>query len=199
MDTSDLEISIEDIRAALKELKTYVDVTDEDLREIYRLALTQARKRLAGDVPVRDVMTTEVISVSRDTGLREIAEILASNRIAGLPVVDHDKRVLGVISETDVLTCRTCPKVESMEEGDRRVFKNLLRRLIGERPMAKQYGNQAGDIMTQPPVTIRPETSIGKAAALMEEKRIRRLPVVDDDGRLVGIVSLIDMVGAIRR
>jgi len=199
MDASDLEISIEDIRAALKELKTYVDVTDEDLREIYRLALTQARKRLAGDVPVRDVMTTEVISVSRDTGLREIAEILASNRIAGLPVVDDDKRVVGVISETDVLTCRACPKVESMEEGDRRVFKNLLRRLIGERSMAKQCGNQAGDIMTQPPVTIRPETSIGKAAAIMEEKRIRRLPVVDDDGRLVGIVSLIDMVGAIRR
>src|SRR5512144_1625855 len=91
--------SAEDLRSALREMQVYVDVTEEDLQKIYEIALRLARERVAAHTPARDVMT-----VKRTADLHEAAKILSDHRISGMPVVDDDNRVIGVISEADILT-----------------------------------------------------------------------------------------------
>jgi len=98
------EFSDEDLGAALKEMKTYVDITEDDLKKIYAIALRHAAQRIARRVMVRDVMTRNVIHVRDDADITEVSKLLSENRISGLPVVDGDDRVIGVVTEADVLS-----------------------------------------------------------------------------------------------
>ncbi len=98
------EISDEDLRAARKEMKTYVDITDDDLKRIFTIALRYAEQRIARRVSVREVMTKNVIKIRADADINEVTNLLSENRISGLPVVDGEDRVIGVITEADVLS-----------------------------------------------------------------------------------------------
>jgi len=143
---------------------------------------------------VRDVMTREVETVHPDTPLKEVARLLVQRGVSGLPVVRQDGQVLGVISEADFVL---------REERGPHPRHGRLEWLFGEDDRAadrraRLEGTTAGEAMTAPAVTIGSERSIREAAALMIEKAINRLPVLDD-GRLVGIVSRADLVGAFLR
>jgi CBS domain-containing protein len=142
---------------------------------------------------VRDVMTTPVFSVRSATPLKEVARVLVEHRISGVPVVDEDGRVLGVVSEADFLL------KESGERGRRPWFE----RIIGERPQSaarkvKIGAVTAGEAMTSPAATIEVDRPTTAAASLMVERRVNRLPVVEG-GVLVGIVSRADLVRAFVR
>jgi len=115
---------------------------------------------------VRDVMTFEVLTALETDSVKEIARWLAAGSVSALPVVDRDRRVIGVVSEVDLL------------------------RGIRE----KTSGRVAAEIMTAPAVTVRPEASVRQAARIMLERGMKRLPVVDEEGRLRGIVSRADVV-----
>lgn len=135
---------------------------------------------------VADLMTVDVLSVRPETSLKDVARILSTCGISGLPVVDGEERVVGVISEADILAKERRPRRES-----------LLRRLRGERgDGAKSSARTAGEAMSAPAITIGPRRWVDAAAALMLDRGIKRLPVVDDDGRLVGIVTRADLVTA---
>jgi CBS domain-containing protein len=135
-----------------------------------------------------DVMTREVITVTPESSLKAVAEILTSERISGFPVVD-DKRVLGVVSEADIL------EKEAVEPQP-----TLRERLLGRKPSAaKQAARTAREAMTSPAVTVSPHRDVAQAARLMVERRINRLPVVSEDGGLVGIVTRADLVRAFVR
>jgi len=139
---------------------------------------------------VRDVMTTPVITVRPDTPLKEVARVLVHHLISGVPVVDDVGRVVGLISETDFLV---------KEGGPEAIHHRLLARVVGESEateaqLAKVGAIVARDAMTVPAVVIDPDRPIHEAARLMVKRRINRLPVVDADGRLVGIVSRADIV-----
>ncbi|MBI5027117.1 MAG: CBS domain-containing protein, partial [Nitrospirae bacterium] len=97
----DYEISDEDLRAALREIKTYVDITEEDLKKIYTIALRHAKERIALKIPVSDVMIKNVVAVKRDADLHEVARLLSENKISGLPVVDEENHVIGIVTEAD--------------------------------------------------------------------------------------------------
>jgi CBS domain-containing protein len=127
-------------------------------------------------------MTKDVAAVGPDAPLRDVASLLTVREISGAPVVDESGRVLGVVSESDVL------RVSGGVERARRGFR--LRRRFGRRT--------AGAEMTAPPVTVTPGLSVAEAAALMLDRRVNRLPVVDGD-RLVGIVTRADLVRAFVR
>jgi CBS domain-containing membrane protein len=101
--TPDCRISPKDLRAALKEMHSYVDVTEEDLKKIYEIALRHARQRAVLRIAVHEVMTREVVTIGPDANIHEAARLLSENRISGMPVVDEGNQVLGVISEADVL------------------------------------------------------------------------------------------------
>jgi CBS domain-containing protein len=132
---------------------------------------------------VEEVMTSEVVTVRTDTPYREIVDVLAERRVSAAPVVDGDGRVVGVVSEADLLH-----KVEYMGE-DRRVFVGRRRRA-----RAKAHGTTAGDLMSSPAVTVPPTTSLAEAAKRMDDERVKRLPVVDERGRLLGVVSRADLL-----
>jgi CBS domain-containing membrane protein len=181
--------SDDDLRAALKEMKAYMDVTEEDLKKIYEIALRHARERIISRVLVKEIMMTTVVSVKRTADLHEAARILSENRISGMPVVDDNNRVIGVISEADVLTLAGMKREHT--------FKDILRSILGEPAPARSGGNKVGDVMSFPPITSKVDDEVVEVAKILEERRIKRLPVVDNDGKLLGIISRADIVRAI--
>lgn len=185
------EISDEDLRAALREIKTYVDITEEDLRKIYEIALRYARERIAVKVVVSDVMTTNVKAVSKYSEINEATRLLSENNISGLPVVDNENFVMGVVSEADILS------VAGMREGH--TFKDILRHILGEPLPERKSGNTVDDIMSSPAITTKPDADIKEVARILDERKIKRLPVVDNRNRLIGIISRGDIVRAMRK
>lgn len=138
---------------------------------------------------VRDVMTRKVVSVRSDTPLKEVARSLAEYGISGVPVVDEVGRVLGVVSEADLLL-----KEQDPPRSGRSIFAWLFDREETRRIEAKLHATTAGEAMSAPPITVDAARSVREAAALMTRHRINRLPVLDD-GRLAGIVTRADLVG----
>lgn len=140
---------------------------------------------------VGDVMTRSVVSVRSWTPLKEVAQLLIERRISGVPVVDDDGTLLGVVSEGDFLM---------KEQGAQAIRHRPLARIFGESResrsrLAKIGAVTAGEAMTAPALTIASGRHIAEAAALMTARSVNRLPVVDD-GRLVGIVTRADLVRA---
>jgi len=134
---------------------------------------------------VDDVMTTAVVAVSASTPYRELVDLLVEHRFSAVPVVDSFQRVTGVVSEADLLR-----KIEYAGETEPRLFEGRRRR--GDR--IKGAGRTAADLMSSPAVTVPSGTSVAAAARLLDGEQVKRLPVVDDLGRLIGIVSRSDLL-----
>jgi CBS domain-containing protein len=132
-------------------------------------------------------MTTDVLTVGRDTSLKDVAAMLGARGISGAPVVDDDGALLGVISEADILAKERRPPERSR-----------VARVLGltEPPDPKSLARTAGEAMTAPPVTIAANARVDRAATLMLDRSVNRLPVLDRAGVLVGIVTRADLVRA---
>jgi len=141
---------------------------------------------------VRDVMTTRVIWVNQDACFREMAATLREQRVSAFPVLDQGGQVIGVVSEADLLAKQA---LDGGEDGMPGMIAGLLRR----REQEKARAVTAGDLMTSPAVTVRPEDTVEHAARLMYTHRVRRLPVVDAGGHLVGIISRADVLSVFDR
>jgi CBS domain-containing protein len=137
-------------------------------------------------------MTTDVATTTADTSLREAARILAERGISGMPVVAADGAVIGVVSEADVL---------AKEQRERRGNGGALARLLhsGGAEDVKHHAHFVREAMTTPAITTTRSTSIAAAAGLMLDHGINRLPVLDGQRRLVGIVTRADLVRAFVR
>jgi len=140
---------------------------------------------------VRDVMTTEVVAVQPWTPFREIVDRLAEHRISAAPVLDADGRVLGVVTEADLLLKQEHPDLELNVP----LVWSRRRRLEREKAAAVV----AGKLMTTPAVTVLPTATVTEAARRMHAAGVKRLPVVDEAGRLVGIVSRADLLKVFTR
>jgi CBS domain-containing protein len=136
---------------------------------------------------VKDVMTTEVVVVRRDTTFKEMAATLRRYRVSALPVVDDAGRVVGVVSEADMLV-----KEALADPG-------IAAGLLHQKDVRKAEGLIAGDLMTHEVVTVSPEDPVEQAARMMHFLRIKRLPVVNSGGQLVGIVSRSDVLAVFDR
>jgi len=140
---------------------------------------------------VGSVMTAEVVRAEYGTPFKEVARLLADHRISGLPVVDDDQKVIGVISETDLMA----RQVEAPDpyEPQRHFHLGGLTRGARQRA-AKAKARTAGHLMTEPPVTVHADNTIAEAARTMARRRVERLPVLDEEERLVGIVTRRDLL-----
>jgi CBS domain-containing protein len=136
---------------------------------------------------VRDVMTTDVISVDRITKYKEIARLLAQHHVSAVPVLIMGRHVAGVVSEADLLA------LEDSHARQARAVPPGHLHWPGGGP-EKHWGVTAEELMTSPAVTIKADAPIPAAARLMNAHHVKRLPVVDDDGKLIGIVSRGDLL-----
>jgi len=135
---------------------------------------------------VSQVMTTDVVAVREDAPCHEIVTLLAEHRVSTVPVLDAGRRVVGVVSEADLL-----PKVEfSGQSGNQPLIRGSRR----SSRQAKSLGSTARDLMTSPAVVVSGRATVVAAARLLDSHGIKRTPVVDDAGRLVGIVSRRDVL-----
>lgn len=148
------------------------------------------------DLKVRDIMRTEVVTVTPDTTVRDLAEILAKHQVSGVPVVDSDGTVAGMVSQADVI----------LQDADLHFpyYINFLDSVIYlpgsihnfEERFRKIFAVKVSDIMKTDVVSISPDASVHEAASLMADKKVNRLPVVESL-KLVGIVTRGDIVQAI--
>jgi CBS domain-containing protein len=137
---------------------------------------------------VRDIMTTDPVKVTADTRLKEAARLMVRHRVSGLPVVDEGGKLIGIVSEGDFIR---------REAGrDRPHGVSLLDAVFGEGELQPVGAETVAEVMTRSVVTITPEATVGEAARVMGRRSVKRLPVVDLEGELVGIVSRADIVGA---
>lgn len=135
---------------------------------------------------VREVMTTKVVTVTPDTKFKSIARLLERHRVNLLPVIDEEHRVVGVVSEADLLT-----KVDW--QGRERPGR-IERWLLLEDELRKAEGSLASQVMTTDVATTRPEATVNDVAHMMMISHVKAVPVVDEDNRLVGIVSRADLL-----
>jgi CBS domain-containing protein len=131
----------------------------------------------------KDVMTTNVVTVTSDDRVEEIAKLLLERHISGAPVLDADGRLVGVVSEGDLMR-----RLEGEAERRSWWLKLLASPEDRARDYTKSHGRLAGDVMTREVVTVAEDTPVGEIAHLLERRRIKRVPVVRD-GKVVGIVS----------
>lgn len=183
-----LQISDTDIYEAMKDIPGYLDITPGDFKEVYLKAYRHALNRLIRSVKASHVMTRDVATVFLKTSLGEVAEIMARRKISGVPVMNDDRTVAGIISERDFLVAMAGPGVQS--------FMDVIAQCLGGRAClaAPVRARIAADIMTAPAITVREEVPIVEVAGILEKEAINRVPVINAQGRLVGILSRDDIV-----
>ncbi|WP_063775178.1 CBS domain-containing protein [Streptacidiphilus anmyonensis] len=141
--------------------------------------MTQAESRT-----VRDVMTADVVTATGRTPFKELARLMDEHRISALPVIDGARHVLGIVSEADLL----------LKEAGRRQKLGMRGALLDPDQAARLTALVADDLMTAPAVTVGPEETVAGAARIMVRRGVKRLPVVDEDQALLGIVSRADVL-----
>ena len=131
---------------------------------------------------VKDVMTRCVIGVRETAWFKDILAAMRPYGVSAFPVLDSAHRVIGVVSEADLLLKEIGPEL-TLNRGER----------------VKAAGVTAAQLMSTPAITISPDASVAEAAKIMYTRRVKRLPVVEDDGRLVGIISRVDVLSVFDR
>jgi CBS domain-containing protein len=143
------------------------------------------------DVKVSEVMRREVATVHPESPLHQVVELLLDTDYTAVPVVDKDGKVVGVVSDNDLLT-----------RGGMRVTISLKRAtdlefVRGLHESLENPNRTVSEVMTTPAVTVSPDAILGRAAQLMAEKHLKRLPVVDGDGKLIGILGRLDVLNTV--
>jgi CBS domain-containing protein len=148
---------------------------------------------------VREIMDTSPVTVTPDTSVEDVVRTLSEHELPGVPVVDGDGRCVGMVTEADL--------VLPDDQGDLHIphYVNLFGGTVFLEPLGrfehrlrKAFASTAADMMTEHPDTIRPSSTVQEAARIIHKSGHNRLPVVED-GRLVGVVTRIDVLGALAR
>jgi CBS domain-containing protein len=148
---------------------------------------------------VKDIMDPSPASVAPDTSVEDVVRLMRDNGLPGLPVADGDGRLVGIVTEADL--------VLPDEQGDLHIphYVNLFGGTVFLEPLGrfekrlrKAFASTAADMMTADPDTVEPSTPVREAARLIHGSGHNRLPVVED-GRLVGVVTRVDVLGALAR
>ena len=138
---------------------------------------------------VSDVMTARVVSVRKTASFKEMILLMRKFRVSAFPVIDDAGRVVGVVSQADMLN----------KEADLATGLGPLSGILRFRDHDKALGVTAAELMTSPPLTVSPGTPLTEAARLMRDRRVKRLPVINATGHLIGIISRADVLSVFAR
>ncbi len=182
-----VDISEQDVVEAMKRIAGYIDITPGDFKEVYQTAYSLAISRLLDSLTAGKIMSKPVLFVEQEMSLVDAAYLLAEKQISGGPVVDRDGRVVGVVSEKDFL--------KEMGFGATPSFMQIATHCLNSKGcmIGNLRNRTVGDIMTRPPITAGLEMTIGTISTLFAKRQINRLPIIDADGRPVGIVTRTDL------
>jgi len=183
------ELQPEDFRNALRELDSYIDVTVEDLMHINQMAQKHAQLRAAEQLSVRDIMTRDVATVQPDTPLRDAARVLLELRISGLPVTEAGGKLVGVVTEADFLSAMGIPSHHPAHS-----LWHTLESMFRQQPNMQVVPEQVADIMAKQVITVSPSKSLHDAIDLMKKHHVKRLVVVDDEHKVLGIITRSNLV-----
>ena len=183
-----VDISEQDVIAAMKDIQGYLDISPGDFREVFQVAYKHALQRIWNSRVAQDMMTQPVQCLGADMDLIQAATFLAKKRFSGVPVVDTNGSIVGVLSEKDFLA--------KMGLGQPLSFMQIVAHCLTNKGcMATSLRNHTvSEIMTTPAITARPEMTLGEISSLFIDKQINRLPIVDTKGRPLGIVTRTDLV-----
>lgn len=183
-------ISSTDLQDALKEYGAYLNVTENDLARVYLQAQQKAHVRKFGEIRVRDIMSHDVITVEYGTDLEEAWALLRRHKVKILPVLDKARRVIGVISLVDYL-----------KRADLKTYRGFADKLIDfVRKSTTPHSSKpeaVGQIMAHPAFTVNENEFIALLVPLLSDKGLHHVPVVNDERRLVGIVTQSDLIAAL--
>lgn len=186
-----VDLADADVLAAMKAIPGYIDISPGDFREVFLIAYAHALQRLKHSLKAGDIMTRPAACIDAETDLIQAALFLANKGYSGAPVTDASGIVLGVLSEKDFLGRMGMDQPVSFMRivahclANKGCMAGSLRRLV------------AREIMTAPAVTAGPEITVGAISTLFGERQINRLPIVDGQGRPVGIVTRTDLIQAL--
>lgn len=186
---SDIKLTREDFAKALREMDTFLDITADDLMELNRVAERHARKRSRESTPVSQLMTAPVETIKPDRPLAEAAHLLVEHRISGLPVVDDQQRLIGLVTEADFLRAMGLPS----HQPHHSVWQTL-ESMFQHQDRVREPKGVVADLMVQDVVTVRPEQTLHEVLEVMKRHRIKRVVVCDDDRHVLGIVTRSDLV-----
>lgn len=178
-----LAITHDDLEYALKEMNEFIDVSEDDLSRLFNLSATHSRRRRMGEILCGEIMTTDVIHARYDTEVEELWQLMGRHRIRGIPVIDDERRVIGMVTIADFLN-----QVRHPDRGLplRERLQRFLKRSDGLHADKPEY---AGHLMSSPAITIDHRQHILELFPIFYRQGIHHLPVVDGEGRLCGIVT----------
>lgn len=182
-----------DVMEAMKSLSSYIDITPGDFKELYGVAFRLAVERFTRSVKARDIMIRSVTTVGPEDSLEEVVGTMSAAGVSGVPVVDPQGKVVGIISEKDVMR-----RALGGKEGSIMTLMTGCLRANGCMCL-KVRGMAAREIMTSPVVTVAAEATLAEMADLVGRRQVNRLPVTDAEGRLIGILARYDIVNAMMK
>lgn len=177
-------LSKDDLHEALKEMNSYIDVSEEDLERIFSLATLHTYRRQVGDLSLKDIMTHEVVTIKPGTSLGDAWELLRKRHIRGVPVVDDAQHLVGILTIADFLKMTDWHMCHSMRARIKLMF-------------SRKSAYSAAQIMTTPVTVAREDMHLTEAFKIFAESGINHLPVVSDHGKLVGILTRLDLLGSV--
>jgi len=178
----------EDIKAAMGEIDTYIDVKESELIELYRLALRHYHHRHLGDLCCRDMMIANPVAAEYGTKLEDVWHWLEKYRLTALPVIDRANHVIGIVSVDDFIRHANELPFESLEARIKALI-TYTTALTSDKPEV------VGQIMTSRVITAPQTTCIAKLLPIMDERDIHHIPIIDDNNKLVGVVSHDEILG----
>jgi CBS domain-containing membrane protein len=178
-----------DFIMALQEMGTFIDVSVDDLLQINRKAEKYASMRSRENVLVEDIMTQPVETVRSDCTLSDAAHLMVTSKISGLPVVDDEGRVVGIITEADFLRALGVP---SHQPGHS--LWQTLEHMFSQPVQLHETEGLVSELMVENVVTVTPRQSLHQVLEAMKQNQVKRLLVCDENRHVVGMVTRSDLV-----
>jgi CBS domain-containing membrane protein len=185
------EITEEDILSAMRSMEGYIDITPADFREFYIKAYKHARERLLDGITAGEIMTREVYSISSESNISLAADMMAKSKVSGLPVLNNNNELIGIISEKDLIK-------SVIKDAPPSLMSVIARCLSNKGCLALSLKKlKVVDLMTAPAIAVYENTPLSEVINLMNKNSINRLPVKEKNNRLIGIITRSDIIRAI--
>ena len=185
-----LGLTQDDLHSALKDFNAYLDVSEADLGQVYRMAEMRAYRRKMGEIRCADIMSRDLVTAEFGTELEDVWAQLRFHKIKAIPIVDRARRVIGIVTLVDFLKRANLKTYETLQD-------NLVKFIKRTPGVSSDKPEVVGQIMASPVFTAGEDTHIVELVPRLSEEGLHHIPIVDTERRLVGMVTQSDLIAAL--